>query len=197
MADHTSEKKWNDIYTTQFQIESKLETKAASVLLDYAYLLPSSGLALDLACGLGGNAIYLAQCGLNTHAWDISAIAIERVQAHCQETNISIAADVRDIEQHPPTSNSFDVICVSYYLERTLTQDIIAALRPKGLLFYQTYTNEKVSTVGPSNPQYRLQQNELLALFSPLHVLAYQEHGTVGNVKKGLRDVASLVAQKR
>jgi len=197
MTDHASEKKWNEIYAAEHQIDSELETKAANVLQDHAYLLPSSGLALDLACGLGGNAMFLAKCGLSTHAWDISAIAIERVQAHCQRENISITTEVRDIEQYPPVPSSFDVICVSYYLERTLTQDIIAALKPKGLLFYQTFINEKVSDLGPSNPQYRLQQNELLALFSSLHVLAYQEHGTVGNVKKGLRNVASLVAQKR
>jgi len=197
MTDHVSEKKWNEIYAAEHQTDSELETKAANVLQDYAYLLPSSGLALDLACGLASNAMFLAQCGLNTHAWDISTIAIERVQARCQRKNIFITTEVRDVEQHPPVLNSFDVICVSYYLERALTQDIITALRPKGLLFYQTFTNEKVSDVGPSNPQYRLQQNELLALFSSLHVLAYKEHGTVGDVKKGLRNVASLVAQKR
>ncbi len=197
MTENASEKKWNEIYAAESQADSELEPKAANVLQDHAYLLPSSGVALDLACGLGGNAMFLTNCGLNAHAWDISAIAIEKVQAHCQRKNISITTEVRDIEQYPPVSNSFDVICVSYYLERTLTQDIITALKPKGLLFYQTFINDKASDVGPSNPQYRLKQNELLALFSSLHVLVYQEHGTVGDVKKGLRNVASLVAQKR
>ncbi|NNC68584.1 MAG: tellurite resistance methyltransferase TehB, partial [Gammaproteobacteria bacterium] len=78
-----------------------------------------------------------------------------------------------------------------------MVKDIIAALKPNGLLFYQTFIAEKVSDAGPSNPEYRLQPNELLESFSPLHVLAYQEHGTVGDVKKGLRDIAILVAQKR
>lgn len=197
MTENASEKKWNKIYATEQQTDSELESKATSVLQEHACLLPSSGLALDLACGLGGNAMFLAKYGLKTYAWDISAIAIERVQAHCQRNNISITTEVRDIEQHPPALNSFDVICVSYYLERKLAQDIITALKPKGLLFYLTFINEKISDVGPSNPKYRLQPNELLTLFSSLHVLAYQEYGTVGDVKKGLRNVASLVAQKR
>jgi SAM-dependent methyltransferase len=197
MVNDEAEKKWNKIYATQDQDKRQLETEAANVLLEHAYLLPNAGIALDLACGLGGNAIFLANCGLNAHAWDISEIAIEKLQTFCRQKIISITTEVRDIEQQPPKTNSFDVICASYYLERTLVQDIIAALKPKGLLFYQTFINEKVSDVGPSNPQYRLQPNELLALFSPLHILVYQEYGTVGDIKKGLRDVAMLVAQKR
>ena len=35
--------------------------KPAQVLSDYAYLLPESGTALDLACGRGGNALFLAR----------------------------------------------------------------------------------------------------------------------------------------
>lgn len=197
MAIDDVEKKWNNIYSTQDQTKSQLEIKAANVLQEHAFLLPKSGLALDLACGLGANAIFLANHGLDCHAWDISQTAIEKLQAYCSKNKISIKTEVRDIEQQPPAANSFDVISVSYYLERAIVKDIIAALKPSGLLFYQTFISEKVSATGPSNPQYRLQPNELLALFSPLHVLAFQEHGTVGNVKKGLRDVATLVAQKR
>jgi hypothetical protein len=51
--------------------------------------------------------------------------------------------------------------------------------------------------MGPSNPNYRLSENELLKLFSPLHILHYQEYGQVGNTELGLRDMACLVAQKR
>lgn len=196
MVSHDIEKKWNDIYATD-DPSTLQQTKAAYVLQEYAYLLPRSGLALDLACGLGGNAQFLANHGLQTHAWDISEKAIIRLQTFCKEKSISIITEVRDIEQQPPVGNSFDVICVSYYLERNLTQNIIDSLRPNGLLFYQTFIKEKVSDNGPGNPLYRLQPNELLTLFSSLHILIYQENGTVGDTSKGLRDTALLVAQKR
>jgi tellurite methyltransferase len=200
MSDEDTEKKWNNIYIAK-EIPKHAEAKAANVLQDHADLLPTSGSALDLACGLGGNAIFLAQQGLETHAWDISQAAIEKLLSYCQSnfegSSISITTEVRDIEAHTPEKSTFDVICVSYYLQRSLTKDIIAALKPNGLLFYQTFVEEKVTDSGPSNPKYRLQPNELLALYSPLHVLAYQEYGIVGDVKKGLRDVATLVAQKR
>lgn len=201
MPDEDAGKKWNKIYAKKTLLEH-VEVNAADVLQNHTALLPATGIALDLACGLGGNAIYLANQGLETHAWDISQAAIDQLHNYCQshdkDNNVtSIMTDVRDVELCPPGENSFDVICVSYYLYRKLTKEIIAALKPNGLLFYQTFIEEKVSDLGPKNPEYRLQPNELLTLFAPLHVLAYQEYGVVGDVKKGRRDVATLVAQKR
>ncbi len=197
MVDRYIEKKWNDIYATDDQSTLQNLSKASYVVQEYSYLLPKSGLALDLACGLGGNAQFLAGLGLQTHAWDISKNAISSLETSSIKKGLSITTETRDIEEQPPAVNSFDVICVSYYLERTLTQNIIDSLRPNGLLFYQTFINEKVSDIGPGNPLFRLRPNELLTLFSPLHVLIYQENGTVGDIRKGLRDTAVLVAQKR
>jgi 2-polyprenyl-3-methyl-5-hydroxy-6-metoxy-1,4-benzoquinol methylase len=201
MADRSTEKKWNAIYANSDHhnevTKHQQKTKAAFVLQEYSYLLPNSGKALDLACGLGANALFMAARGLQTHAWDISENAIQQLHAYSKEKGVSITTEVRDIEQLPPIINSFDVICVSYFLDRTLTKSIIDALKPNGLLFYQTFINEKITDNGPRNPLYRLQPNELLRLFSPLHVLVYQENGSVGDIKKGLRDTALIVAQKR
>ena len=187
--------KWNKIYSTNEAEISK--PKPAEVLFDHACLLPEAGTTLDLASGLGGNAIFLAERGFVSHAWDIAQQASNRLKSYCDKNRISICIETRDVEQQPPSANSFDVICVSYFLERSLSRHITAALRPNGLLFYQTFTAEKVSDDGPSNPNYRLRANELLEMFSSLHVLAYQEYGCVGNHKVGLRNVAQLVAQKR
>ncbi len=195
MSDNKSKGKWDKIYSSQKA--NIIKPNPAEVLFDHACLLPETGVALDLASGLGGNAIFLAERGLTSHAWDISQQASNRLQSYCDENNIPMCIATRDIEQQTPSVNSFDVICVSYYLERSLSQPIIASLRRNGLLFYQTFTAEKVSDDGPSNPSYRLQPNELLEMFSPLNVLVYQEYGCVGNHKMGLRNVAQLVAQKR
>ena len=180
--------------------------KACTVLREYAFLLPETGTALDLACGRGGNALRLARRGLQVHAWDLSERVIEglareaEVEGLCVETEVEglcVETEVRDVQASPPEPGTFDVICVSFYLERARCGAIIEALRPDGLLFYQTFLHEKVSDEGPSHPAYRLGANELLELFAPLHVLAYQELGRVGDTGQGLRDVAWLVAQKR
>ena len=108
----------------------------------------------------------------------------------------SLLAEVRDIEQEPPPAESFDVIVVSYYLERALARPIIEALKPGGLLFYQTFTRIAVGSEGPSNPDFRLDDNELLQLFSPLKLRAYREENRLGDLTRGTRDVAMLVAEK-
>ena len=92
---------------------------------------------------------------------------------------------VQDVSESPPSSNTFDVICVSFYLERTICQHGHFCSKANGLLFYQTFIHEKVTDEGPSNPAYRLGPNELLGLFSPLHVLAISGTGACGEYRAG------------
>jgi len=170
--------------------------RPASVLRRAAFLLPPKGDALDLACGLGGNALFLAQRGLRVTAWDYAPSAIVELGKAADRAGLSIRAEVRDVVAQPPMPASFDVICVSYFLQRELAPALSAALRPGGLIFYETFAREAVSTQGPANPAYRLAPNELLELFSDLRVLEYREYGRVGDPARGARDSASLVAQK-
>ncbi|MXY14122.1 MAG: methyltransferase domain-containing protein [Proteobacteria bacterium] len=193
MVDQAARDKWDRKHAESPQAPPV----PARVLTEHARLLPKSGIALDLACGQGGNALFLARRGLVVHAWDISGIAIDELQRLAMAENLEIQTSIRDVSEHPPGPGSFDVICVSFYLERTIIRQIIEALKPQGLLFYQTFIHEKVTDEGPGNPSYRLGPNELLELFAPLHVLAYREEGRTGDLQQGLRDTAWLVGQKR
>ncbi len=163
----------------------------------HRHLLPASGTALDVACGLGANALLLAEHGLTTHAWDNSSVAIDKLRGRAQAHRVSVEAAVRDVIAHPPGSESFDIIVVTRFLERGLAPQLTRALRVDGLLFYQTFTRTRVSDVGPSNPDYRLADGELLVMFSALQVLVYREEGKVGDISRGFRDEAMMVARKR
>lgn len=153
------------------------EAPAAAVLVDNRHLLPRSGTALDLACGRGGNALILAGAGLDTHAWDLSAIAVERVSALAARRGLVIHAEQRDVCAEPPAADSFDVIAVSRFLDRRLCPALAAALRDNGLLFYQTFTEDKDPSVGPGDPDYILRRGELLTLFAGLRPVVYREDG--------------------
>ena len=170
--------------------------KAPRVLTENIHLLPTTGQALDLACGLGAGALLLSRQGLSVDAWDLSTVAIEKLSETARNEQLSIDAKVRDVELNPPEPAYYDVILVSHFLFREMTQVLIDALKPGGLLFYQTYSRTAVSEHGPSNPAYRLADNELLELFSSLKVRFYQEEGRLGDVDSGCRDVAMLVAEK-
>jgi len=69
---------------------------------------------------------------------------------------------VRDVVSRPPEPESADVIVVSRFLQRSLCSKLCDALRPNGVLFYQTFTS------GLSNPDYLLKENELPELFASL-----------------------------
>jgi tellurite methyltransferase len=170
---------------------------AARVLLDNMHLLPSRGTALDLACGLGANARVLAAQGLDTYAWDWAAAAIEQLQGVARAQGLPITAEVRDVVLHPPEPGRFDVIVASRFLERSLAEPLMQALRPGGLLFYQTFTRSRAGSGGPSNDAFRLAENELLVLFAPLIVRVYREEGLTGDTASGFRSEAMLVGQKR
>ena len=186
--------KWDHIYESSGVDET---AKPCLVLSSHSHLLPTGGAALDLACGRGGNALFLAARGYNTRAWDISAVAIQRLADLARQRGVPLTAQQRDVTADPPEPESFDVIVVSRFLDQALAPAICAALKEQGLLFYQTFIREKVSEFGPHNPAYRLDANELLHLFSPLHLICYHEEGCVGDTERGFRNEAMLIAQKR
>jgi SAM-dependent methyltransferase len=182
--------KWDSRYRDATQ------APPARVLTENAHLLPAGGAALDLACGLGANALWLAQRGLETDAWDSSPVAIERVRARAEALRVCVHAEVRDVVKCPPPPHCFDVIVVVRFLDRSLTPHLIEALRPGGVLYYQTFTRTHVSDTGPSNPEYRLRDNELVSMFSAMRLLVYREEGRIGQLDCGFRDQAMLVAAR-
>lgn len=186
--------KWEDYYSSDVigQTDSRLP---AEVLLNNQHLLPKSGKALDLACGLGANALCLAENHLTTSAWDISLSALEILALRAKSRNLKITVENRDVSASPPEVDSFDVIVVSRFLDRDLIIPIKNAIKSNGLVFYQTFTKEKVKQSGPRNPDYLLDENELLHLFKDWKILLYREEGLTGNTNLGFRNQAMLVAQ--
>jgi len=168
---HPDQARWDERYRNTKNIG-----KPAGVLEHYQHLLPKQGAALDLACGLGGNALLLAQHGLDAYAWDISPVGIQTLAEQALHSSLFIQTEVRDISSEPPEPESFDATVVSYFLERDLFPALINSLRPNGMLFYQTFTQKHYSDSGPGSPDYRLQSNELLKHVKGLQVIAYHEN---------------------
>ncbi len=185
-------KKWN----SRYREKSINDVTAADVLVLYQHLLPNTGKALDLACGHAGNAIFLQKAGMESYAWDISDVAINQLNTYCKQQRVDIHTEIRDVRKLPPEKNSFDVIVVSRYLERGLIPELKSAVRTGGLILYQTFTQERVGNIGPDNPAYRLTKNELLRFFDNWSIRAYHEEGNIGNIQKGFRDQAMIVAEK-
>ena len=186
-------KKWDDAYLdANFSLASPVK-----VLVDNDYLLPDSGVALDLACGRAGNAQFLAKKGFSVDAMDFSSVVLKGLSEYATEEDLDIHCVLRDIEDTGLGTKQYDVIVVSYFLNREIFSQIIDILKFGGLLFYQTFVREKaVADSGPSNPQFLLKANELLELATALQVRVYFDLGCVGDCSKGLRNESCLIAQK-
>ena len=209
MADNRS-KKWDLRYLKLAEEGGVAASKvvAADVLIQNRHLLPANGSALDLACGLGGNAMFLASCGLEASAWDNSAVAISQLTERVRTEAIELNAECRDVIEKPPQKTSFDIIVVSRFLHRETSASLVDALKPGGLLFYQTFVSQTiesgmaghVQTGRPGNPDYLLQPNELLSLFiypyDDMTVRHFQDYADCGDQSVGLRNESMLVAQK-
>ncbi len=197
--------KWNDRYASATAPNQVIDVLARNEHL-LLHRTSAYGKSLDLACGLGANALKMAELGYDSYAWDISDAAIKKVQQFAQQKQLNIHSKRCDITQQELLAASFDVILVSRFLLREMIPAIIAALRPGGLIFYQTFVQDVVvnkeaerlkgASPGPKNNDFRLQTNELLKLFSTLTIRYYREEGTVGDSTKGFRNEAMLVAQK-
>lgn len=190
--------KWNEAYQ-----DVEISTAApAAVLRDNAYLLPQSGDALDLACGRAGNSIFLAKKGFQVDATDISPVVLQQVQTFADKHNLPITCKERDIEKNGlendglENSNQYDVIIVSYFLNRELFPKIIKALKPNGILFYQTWSQLRTNPKkGPSNPSFCLESGELLKLCTGLRIIYYREDGLQGDADQGIRNEALFIGQ--
>ena len=166
-----SAKKWDEKYQT-----ATLQSPAnpCYVLKQHSHLLPFYGQALELACGLGGNARFLAQCGLKTDAWDISDTALTVLNNWASLNQLPIEPLITDLEQMILPYQQYDVIVVSRYLDRTLFASIAEALKPNGLLFYQTFLSPPQDNA-PNNEAFYIQSGEFNQAWPILTTEVYGE----------------------
>lgn len=183
--------KWNARYQ-----QRERPNNLAQVLTSNAHLLNTQGKALELAAGLGGNSLFLAQQGYQVSALDLSSVAMDKLKQNAAQLNLSIQTQHCDLESWVAPSDEYDVVMVSGYYQPSLFEQIGISLKPGGLVFYQTYTQLKVNDNGPSNPDFLLSEGELLRRFADFNLIAYQENRDLGELQNGLRNQAYIVARK-
>lgn len=150
---------------------------------------------LDLACGSGRNGIFLSRYKIPVVFADINEVALQDVQARLQSEGLTGNCWHVDFEQSDVKildENRFDGILVFNYLHRALLPAIKAAVRPGGLVFYETFTVLQRKFGRPSNPDFLLLPGELSLCFNDWEVLHYYE----GELHEPDRAVAQLVARK-
>lgn len=183
----TERESWDQRYSAPGYIYGD---KPAKLLVEQQDVLPESGRALDIACGEGQNAVFLARRGLDVEALDISAVALRKAQALATNNGVSIKPRLWDLKQSYLPEGPFDVIVAFHYKQEDLAPRIVESLAQGGVLLMEINTVENLKLHRRPTRQYLVEPNELLTWFPTLFVLTYRE---------GIEDnhaVAQLVARK-
>lgn len=136
-------------------------------------LIAAGGRVLDVACGQGRHARLLAREGFLVEAVDRDLKALEQLAG---EPGITTRVADLESEGWPYEAASFDGVIVTNYLHRPLFDALVHALRPNGVLIYETFMvgNERFGK--PSNPDFLLKPNELLERVNDrLRVIAFEQ----------------------
>lgn len=142
-------------------------------VMQYAPLIKHGGQVLDLACGSGRHAIWLAQQGYRVDAVDRDTEVTAGLR-HLE--NIQLYITDLETETAPEFKQHYDGIIVSRYLHRPLLKPLANILNPGGVLIYETFMlgNERFGK--PSNPNFLLLPDELSAVYSPLlRIIAFEQ----------------------
>lgn len=177
----------------RYQEESRYNSfnRPRPFLVENAGFLPSCGLALDAAMGLGGNAAFLLERGLRVVGIDISEVAVRQAKERLPR----LMAVQADLDLFCLPSSTFDLIVNFFFLERQLWPQYARALRPGGVLVFETMTQDMREIRPDIDPAYLLTPGELNQAFPELQTLVYRE-GWTENDRGHRRATAALVARK-
>lgn len=139
----------------------------------WAGAIPAGGRVLDLACGGGRHAVYLAGLGHVVDAVDI-APAVPDAEHALPGVNW-MTLDLEAGSGHIP-AGAYQAIVVVNYLHRPLFAEILAGLAPGGVLIYETFAHGQQVFGRPRNPAHLLMPGELLEVVrGALRVAAYED----------------------
>jgi tellurite methyltransferase len=190
MNKHPDAVRWNGRYQTDGR--QRQQSTPSQLLQKFAHLLPKTGGVLDAAAGVGINTLFVARQGLHVVALDISEVALGLLRQRATELGVVVDTAVFDLIHPYFPANCVDAILNFRFLERASFAAYRQALRPGGLLIFETFLH----VGGEERPTHFLQPGELRRAFANFELIHYAETAVLGYRAGENRQVAQLVARK-
>ncbi len=133
------------------------------------------GRALDVACGAGRNALFLAEAGFEVDAIDISAVGLKQLAQQAAERGLAVNCIEHDLDDPYTFATDYALIVVLWYVNLPLIAQLCDCLAPGGYLLCEEHLRSIEEVIGPGNPDFRVAPGALRAAVSSLEVLLYEE----------------------
>lgn len=160
--------RWDDQHAA-VGIPDAAHVRPPSRFADHAELFPSTGIALELACGNGTSAVWLAQRGLTVTGVDVSPVAIGRAATLADQAGVADRCRfvATDLDGGLPDGPAVDVLLCHMFRDPGLYPAMIDRLAPGGLIAISV-----LSEVGiDGDPgRFRARPGELTAAFAALEI---------------------------
>jgi tellurite methyltransferase len=172
LADH---RKWDALYRDGAYSDRRHPT----ALLENFVRERGRGAALDVACGAGRNALFLAQQGFGVDAIDISGAALERLRQDADAGNLPVRTVEADLDPGLPESeglqDEYDLIVLVRYVNPPLVGQLVDRLAEGGVLLCEEHLKTDQDVIGPRNDDFRVAPGQLLEAAADLRVHFYRE----------------------
>ena len=151
--------------------------------------------ALDVACGLGGTALWLARRGWRVTGVDVSEEALKQARLAAAEAGVTDRCTFLqvDLDHWRPAAESADLVTCFYFLDRSLWPALRDAVKPGGLFIQETFNINRHERRPASNADHLLRPGELLSLAKEWGWTVLEHHFDGPDSE---RPVGVLVAQR-
>jgi SAM-dependent methyltransferase len=153
------------------------------------------GRALDLACGAGRNANFLASRGWQVDAVDSSRVGVEMARQRAVEKGVTVNYRVADLErgEFAVAPDAYDLIGDFYYLQHSLFPAMKAGARVGGVVVAAIH----IHGAGEEPGRFTLREGELQAIFNDFNILHYHETSLADtDAGEHHRRTAEIIAQR-
>jgi len=182
---HDDAARWDDRYRSASSPDP-LAPEPLDTRTDLLGLLPATGVAIDIACGIGRQSLWLAQRGLDVVALDVSPIAIEALRTAAAEAGLAERIEARPVDLDgglPTDPQTADVILCQRFRQPSIYPQVAERLRTGGIAIITVLSEVGAESPGP----FHAPSGELATEFAGFDVLYAHEGG----------GVATIVARRR